>query len=148
MTQIKSRQFSMPVLRKRAKVMMRNKYKKTIKLSTLDKVWKDWVEFAIVRPLIKYGRVQIDERFNIEIVGKRIIDDARTVSLLTKGMIITKSGFKIEPKRFGNNRQGIIYKIVAVDKNYKGQLIFEPDRKLSKRVSEHLINSQQVYRIQ
>lgn len=128
--------------------MMRKKYKKTIKLSTLDKVWKDWVEFAIMRPLIKYGKVQIAERFSIEIVGKRIIDDARMISLLTKGMVISKSGFKIEPKRFGNNRQGIIYKIVAVDKNYKGQLIFEPDRKLSKRVSEHLINSQQVYRIQ
>lgn len=138
----------MLVLRKRAKVMMRKKYKKTIKLSTLDKVWKDWVEFAIMRPLIKYGKVQIAERFSIEIVGKRIIDDARMISLLTKGMVISKSGFKIEPKRFGNNRQGIIYKIVAVDKNYKGQLIFEPDRKLSKRVSEHLINSQQVYRIQ
>ncbi|MFA7287672.1 MAG: hypothetical protein WC055_02230 [Melioribacteraceae bacterium] len=128
--------------------MMRKKYKKTISLSTLDKVWNDWVEFAIIRPMIKFGRVKVDDKFSMEIVGKKIISDARIVALMSAGVVVSKRGYKIEPKKFGNNRPGLIYKITCEDKNYKtGQLIFEPDRKLSKRVSEHLKNSQQYYRI-
>lgn len=127
--------------------MMRKKYKKTIRLTDLDKVWKSWVEYAIVKPLIKYRYVQIDDNFRIEIVGRKIVEDARLVSLMVNEMVISKTGRKISPKKFGNNRQGVLYKIVATDKQYEGQLIFEPDRKLSKRVSEHLINSNQVYQI-
>ena len=129
MMQIKSRQFSMPVLRKRAKTMMRKKYKKTIALTTLDKVWKDWVEYAVIRPLIKYGRVSVDGWLTIEIVGKRIENDARLVSLLINEMVISKTGRKISPKKFGNNRQGLLYKITATDGRYKGQLVFEADKK-------------------
>lgn len=127
--------------------MMRKKHKKTISLSTLDAVWKNWVELAVIRPLIKYGYVQVDDNFRIEIVGKRVIDDVRVVKLMTNGMVVGRNGLKMEPKKFGNNRQGLIYKIVVTDKSYKGQLIFKANRNLSKRVSEHLINSQQLYRI-
>src|SRR6185369_4452835 len=143
---IKSRKFSMPKLRVRAKKLMRSKYKKTIKLTDLDKVWNSWVEYNIVRPLLKYGSVVVDDKFSIEIIGKRIENDARALSLLSKGIAVTSSGFKINAEVLSRNRPGVLYKIVVTDKNYKGQLIFEPDRKLKKRVREHLINSQQVYK--
>lgn len=147
--QTKSRAFSMPILRKRAKVMMRKKHKKTIALSDLDKVWKDWVEYAVIRPLIEYGKVQIDEKTSIEIVGKRVIDDTKAFNLLSNGRAVTKGGRFIEAKDFGGHRSGITYKIVFTDTNYKkGQLIFISENKLSKRVSEHLINTQQYYRIE
>lgn len=126
---------------------MRSKYKKTIKLSDLDKVWKAWVEYNIVIPLIKYGKVQVDDNFSVEIVGKKIENDARILSLLSKGMAITRSGFKVKAEILSRNRPDVLYKIEAQDKNYKGQLIFEPDKKLKKRVSEHLKTSRQVYRI-
>lgn len=137
----------MPVLRKRAKKMMRDKYKKTIKLSTLDKVWNDWVEIDIIKPLIKYGRVQVDDRFSVEIVGKRVENDVRAANLLSNGMVVTKTGFKVPAEKLNANRQGILYKIVVTDSNYKGQLIFEAEPQLRKRIKEHLINSQQVYKI-
>lgn len=144
---IKGRKFSMPTLRRRAKKMMREKYKKTVKLFVLDKVWSDWVEYAIIRPLIKFGHVEVDSRFSMDIIGKRVENYVRIASLMSKGMAITKTGFKVGAKVLNSNRQGIIYKIILNDKNYKGQLIFEAENALRKRISEHLINSQQVYKI-
>lgn len=145
---LKSRRFSMPVLRKRARKTLKKKYGKLRKLSTLDKVWGDWVEYAIIRPLLTYGKVQIDEHFSIEIVGRKVEDVPVVYNLLSKGRAITKKGRFIEPELLGRNRTGILYKIVVTDTNYKkGQLIFESDRDLAKRVREHLENTQTYYRI-
>jgi hypothetical protein len=139
----------MPTLRKRAKLMMRKKYKKTIKLSTLDKVWGDWVEYAVIRPLLKYGKVQIDDRTSIEIVGRRIVDSRVASRLLINEMAVSKSGYKMNPMQMPQHRRDYIYKIVFTDKNYKGgQLIFEADKDLRKRVKEELINTFTYYRIE
>lgn len=127
--------------------MMRSKYKKTTNLTDLDKVWLDWVEYAIIRPLLKYGKVQIDNRTSIEIVGKKTANDPKYFSLLSRGVAISKSGYMIEPKEMGKNRDGITYKIVFKDENYKkGQLIFEADKDLRKRVSAALRDTQTYYR--
>lgn len=149
MMQQKSRAFNMPILRRRAKVMMRKKYKKTIKLSDLDKVWNDWVEYRIVRPLIEYGKVQIDDKTSIEIVGRNTANNPNYYSLLSRGVVISKSGFMTEPKEMGKNRDGLTYKIIFTDSNYKkGQLIFEANGNLSKRVSKALRETQTYYRIE
>jgi len=138
----------MPVLRKRCKAMMRKKYGKTVSLSTLDKVFKDWVEHAVVRPLIEYGQVQIDERTRMEIVGKKIVNDNKAFELLSNGRAVTRSGRFIESKKL-SSRNDVIYKIKFKDDNYKkGQLIYESNKSLSKRVSEHLNNTKQYYRIE
>jgi len=144
----KSRQFSMPTLRARAKKMMRKKHKKTVNLTLLDKVWKEYVEYAITRPLLKYGKIQVDEKLSFEIVGRKVEDDPRLRAMLINGMAVTKKGFKTEAKILNRNRHGILYKIVAEDNNLKeGVLIFEADKKLKKRVKEQLINTTQYYRI-
>lgn len=137
----------MRVLRSRAKKMMRSKHKKTIKLTDLDRVWSDWVEFNILRPLIKYGSVQIDEKTSIEIVGKTIINDKASFNLLANGRAITKTGRFVEPKRL-SGRADYIYKIVMTDDNYKkGQLVFEADKKLKKMVREALEDPLKYYKI-
>lgn len=139
----------MPKLRRRAKLMMRKKYRKTIKLSDLDKVWGEFVEFAIIKPLLKYGKVQIDEKTCIEIVGRKIINDNVVFGLLSKGMAVSRKGFKVIPEDLPRHRKDFIYKIVMTDTNYKkGQLIFEPDKKLSKRVKNELTNTFTYYRIE
>lgn len=138
----------MPTLRARAKKMMRKKHKKTVKLTLLDKVWKEYVEYAIVRPLIEYGKIQVDNKLSFEIVGRRVENDPRLRAMLINGMAVTKKGFKTEAKILNRNRHGILYKIVAEDKNLKeGKLIFEADKKIKKRVKEQLINTSQYYRI-
>ena len=75
-------------------------------------------------------------------------NDPRLRAMLINGMAVTKKGFKTEAKVLNRNRHGILYKIVAEDKNLKeGQLIFEADKKIKKRVKEQLINTSQYYRI-
>ena len=139
----------MPPLRARAKKLMRKKYKKTVNLTFLDKVWKEWVEYNIIRPMIKYGKVHVDDKFSVEIVGRKVESDARLRAMMINGMAVTSKGRKTEAKILNRNRHGILYKIVAEDKNYKGgQVIFEADKKLKKRVKEQLINTSQYYRIQ
>lgn len=147
--QQKSRRFSFPVLRKRAKVMMRKKHKKTVNLTKLDKVWNEFVEYGIIQPLLKFGKVHVDDNFSVEIVGRRVENDKRLTAMVMNGMVISKKGFKTEAKELNRSRRGVVYKIVVEDKSYKsGQLIFEANKKLSKRVKEQLINTQQYYRIQ
>ena len=58
--------------RRSIKKAVRKRYKKSMLLTDVDKIWADYVEYAIVRPLIKYGRVQVDKTLSLEIVGTRI----------------------------------------------------------------------------
>ena len=138
----------MPVLRKRAKDMMRKKHGKKVSLTKLDKVWKEYVQYGIIKPLLKYGKVNIDDNFSIEIVGRRVETDKRVASMYMKGVVINKKGYKSEAQILSRNRHGVLYKIVAEDKSYKGKLVFDADKKLKKAVKEQLINTQQYYRIQ
>lgn len=140
--------FNMPVLRRRAKRVLRQKHKKTIKLSQVDKVWKEWVELYVYKELLKFGKVQIDKNFSIEIVGKRIIDDPKMFKLVVNGLNINRSGKVKEAVKFDYNRNEVAYKIVLEDKSYKkGKMTFVADPKLSRRVHEELKNTKTYYRI-
>ena len=44
-------------------------------------------------------------------------------------------------------REGITYSVLMTDKNYKGNLIFNVDEKIKKRVNEELKNTNTYYRI-
>lgn len=136
----------MSKLRKRAVKNIKKRYKSKVTLKQAQKVWRDWVEYGVVVPLLKYGKVQIDQNFSIEIVGKKMINDPKIYGLVVNGLSF--NGIK-KQNNFGDSRRGIKYKIVVKDKNYtKGQLIFEADKKLSKRVHEQLKNTNQYYRIE
>lgn len=138
----------MSVLRKRGQKMMRKKFGKKVTLTQLKKLWDDWVEYAIIRPLLADGKVYIDKHTYLEIVGYKPEKNASIINLLSKGMAVTKSGRIIEPKLIGRNRKDFLYKIVCVDTLYKnGVVIFKADRELSKRVADALENTQNYYRI-
>jgi len=145
MTQAKP--FNMPVLRRRAKKMIRARFKKTIKLSDVDKILREYVEYGLTKPLLKMGKVQVDSNFSLEIVGTKIVEDAKTFGLLVAGRNITKAG-KIKKAVKFEGRPDVKYKIVLDDKNYKGKLVFQPDRKMSHRVHEELKNTYTYYRIE
>lgn len=138
--------FSMPRLRRRAKKMMRKKHKKNVSLSMLDKVWSDYVEESVVKPLIKYGSVDIDGRIAFEIVGTDIVNNKSAMNLLSRGLLV-KGNMRVKATNLNKNRLGTIYSINCNQVDYKGRLVFEPHRKIKKRVSEHLKNSQQFYKI-
>lgn len=146
-TQQKRRQFSMPTLRRRCKKMMRKKFGKTVKLSRLDQLLDQYVRYEIIPKLLKDGKVQIDKYTELEIVGKRPEKDARYSSLLLQGKVRSRTGRIMDAKIIGRNRKDYIYKITCTDSTYKGQIIFEPDKKLSALVRNELETTSTYYRL-
>jgi len=137
------RKFDMPTLRRRAKKLVRKRHKKTISLSTIDKVWKEYVEYAIIKQVLYRGIAEIDSNFSIELVGKKY--SPRLLKLLEKGWQVGKYGLKPAEKW---SRLGYIYKLRVIDKKCKGQIVFEAHPKFKKRVVERLKNTGQYYRIE
>lgn len=136
----------MPVLRRRARKMVRKKYKKTVKLSEVNDIWNTYVEYGLVKPLLRLGKVQAGG-MTIEIVGTKIVDDPK-FGLLVKGLNINKVGGIKKAVRFDDNRPDVKYKIMLTDKNYCGNLIFQADPKLSLKVHNELKNTRTYYRIE
>lgn len=130
--------FDMPSLRRRIKKQMRKKHKKTIKLSFVDKVWKEYVRCGIINPLINVGKIEIDKNFSLEIVGEKIVNNNKLFTLTMSGRVL----------KTYTNRDGIFYSIVAVDKNFKeGKLYFEPSDNITEKIHEALENTNNYYRI-
>jgi len=133
----RSNNFDMSALRRRARKKLRDNYGLKIKLSYVDMVWKDYINLSLVPELLKYGRVQIDKRTSIEIVGKKEI----------KVLYLKKGGVSSTTK-YNKMREGISYKIVLNDSNFKnGTLIFKANSNIKKAVSEALMNTNNYYRI-
>lgn len=125
---------------------MRKKYKKHISLAGFDKLFRDYVEIKIIKPMIEYGFVEIDRSFKMEISGKRLEDSPVAYRMLSRGLAIR--GTMIAPARNINmNRLGFVYSINFLQNDYKGKMIFKSDSKLAKRVSTHLRESNQYYKI-
>lgn len=133
--------------RRSIKKAVRKKYKKSMLLTDVDKIWADYVEYAIVRPLIKYGRVQVDKTLSLEIVGTRIESNKRVANLMAKGKYV-RNGMALNIDKINHNRLGYVYSVKVTDTIYnKGVLIADIHPNLKKRVSEHLFNTFQQYRI-
>lgn len=126
--------------------MMRKKHKKTIKLKDLDRVWNSYAQWAI-KHLLKYGRVNLGNHTTMEIAGKEIIKDNRLFSTLTRGKYSNPDG-SLKTANLSLNRPGFIYSIRITNPKYEGQIIFDASLELKKRVSDHLKNTKQYYRIE
>jgi hypothetical protein len=137
----------MPVLRRRAKKMVRKKFKKTIKLSDLDKIWGEYVKYGIAKPLLRLGKFEAS-KLKIEIVGKKIMDDEGMMSKLINGINISRSGIVKKAVQFDKNRDDVFYNIVLTDGNYRGKLFFTADPKLASMVHDELKNTKTYYRIE
>lgn len=134
---IRKSSFDMKIIRRRARKKLRVKHGVKIKLSDVDKIWKDYVNLAVIAPLVKSGKVQIDNNTSIEIVGKKVIK-----------VINLKKGGKASTSNFNPRRPGLTYKIVYTDLNHKkGALIFTASPMIKKTVNEALLNTNNYYRI-
>lgn len=135
----------MPLLRRRAKKLLKRKYGKDITLSDVDKIWAEYYKYGIEKPLIQFGRVQIDRRFSIEIVGTRLENNPNMLNLMVKGL--NKQGVIKEAVKFNPSRPGINYSIVVIDRNCKEKMIFEAHPELKEVVHQALVNTENHYRI-
>lgn len=148
MTQRSKSKFDMPMLRRKCRRMLKSKYGKvTGSLRTIDKVWRDYVKYGLVEELIKYGKVQIDKNFSIEIVGQPIVDNPKMFNIFSRG-IGQRNGIIMKSANLMKGRDGVFYDIVLVDKSFReGTLYFKPHPKISRMVHEALVNTNHHYRI-
>lgn len=128
--------FDMKIIRRRARKKLKSKYKKLIKLSEVDDIWKDYVSL-LADQLVKRGKVNIDKNASIEIIGKEEIK----VIVLKKGGLASTADVNLR-------RPGLTYKIVYTDTNYrKGSLLFTASKLIKDKVHNALINTNNYYRI-
>lgn len=128
--------FNMKTVTRRSRKRLRVKTKKKVSLADVRKIYKDFVEISIVERLIKYGKVQVDKNFALEIVGKKAIK----IIALKKGGIASTAN--INPMR-----KGLTYKIVLTDTNFKGHLIYIANPAIKKAVHKALMETNNYYRI-
>ena len=135
--------FNMPAIRRRAKLAVKKRYKKTISLSTVDKVWKDYVEHAIIKKVLYRSEANIEGHFKVELVGKPY--SPKLLKMLESGWNVGK--FSIIPAQKWS-RLGYIYGLRFIDSKYKGQIVFQADKDFKKRVHIALRDTPQYYKIE
>jgi len=140
--------FNKPKLRRTCKKAIRVRFKKSISLSKVDAVWKDWVEYMIVQPLLKGEKVQLDKHFSLEVVGQRIIDNKKAFNLMSRGYVALSGGGIKKAELNDTTRYGLTYAIEMTETRFKeGKLIFTADQKIRERVSRALKTTNTYYRI-
>lgn len=141
------RKFDMPTVRRRARRLVKKRYGKRIKLTKVDKIWKEFVKYGIVRELLKYGKVQIDKNFSMEIVGRNITEDKKLFKIFVRGIGV-RNGIITNSANLNKGRDGYVYHIVLTDNNFKeGVLIYKPTDKIREAVHNSLVNTNTYYRI-
>ncbi len=132
--------FDMAGVIARIKKRFRKKLKKTVSRSKIRQVWKDYVDIEITEKLVEKGKVQIDKKFSLEIVGRRLIDDKKRMNLLTNG---------VGKKKLSQTRHGYTYRIAMAEERFKeGVLMFDADKRIKKAMNYALENTNRYYRIE
>lgn len=130
--------FDMKTVCVTAKNKLKQKTGKKVSASFVRAFWKDYVYLSLIPDLLRYGKVQVDKNFSIEIVGKKQLK-----------LIILKRNGKLSTTTMENGlRPGIVYSIVFKDSTYKkGKLIFKATADLRNMVHNALISTKNYYRI-
>lgn len=127
--------FDMPAIRRRAKTMVKKKHKVKIKLSDVDRIWKDFVEYGIIRPVLNGDEADVTNHFSVQLKTRKIVDDKRHMALMTKGLTIS-NGIVTKIDKVQRVRPGLKYILVMKDYKYKGSLVFQADDKFKKRIND------------
>jgi hypothetical protein len=140
--------FDMPGIRRKCRKVLKKKHGKTIRsLREVDRLWKNYIKYAIVEELIKYGKVSIDSNFSMEIVGEHIADNPKMFAIFSRGIGV-KNGMVTKGANLFKGRDGLFYKIELTDKNFKeGKLYFTACPEIKAAVHNALVNTNHFYRI-
>lgn len=137
----------MPTLRRKARRLLKNKHGVVIKLDDVDRIWKQWIKYYVIRELIDKGKVRLDNKMTLEIVGSKVADDKKLYAIFVRG-IGMKKGVKQRSANLQKGRNGFVYHIVLTDKNFReGKLIYTPAKGIKKAVYNALVNTNNYYRI-
>lgn len=111
-------------------------HKKRITSIEINKIWGDYIEEEIIKPLSIGTVVSINKSSTIWVQATPILEHKRAVTLLKKGLMY-KDGRIVEANlNFDSSKY--IYKVMYENRLYKHdyQLYFKPNPNISKAVSE------------
>jgi len=122
--------YKYPQVKARIKKQYRQKFKKSVTLSEIDKIWKAYLEEVVIKPLLRGNKVVVIDGFTVEVVGRRGQKRMRWL--------------KDNPMK-----PGLVYTIECNNINFKnGKLFFKADAKIRERLKYLLRNTGQYFRIE
>lgn len=113
------------------------KVPKTVKRSLIKKFWKDYVNIALVNPIMDGKEVRAGLHARMLIEGHRIPTTHPMYNLLKKGLVVTSTGFIKPADNVNLEKLGIIYK-VKFQYPFNQKVKFIPDPTIRKRLNQEL----------
>jgi len=138
--------FSTVILRDNIKKKLKKKHKIRITEGQINKVWRDWVEEEIIKPLSVGSVVQIDSKSKIWVKATPTYKHKRAMSLRSKGLAYRNG--KIVEADINFDTSNYIYKVVYENISFKQdkKIFFKSNVKISKAVNEGIINGKLITR--
>ena len=126
----------------------KKKFKKKITSTQINKVWADYIEEEITKPLSFGAIVNIDKYSKIWVKATPLVEHKRAMSLLEKGLIY--NGGRIKEANISFDNSEYIYKVVYENKSFdkKIQLYYKPHSNISKAVNEGIKQGKLITRLQ
>jgi hypothetical protein len=122
-------------------------YKKKISTSEINKIWKDWIDECIVKPLNVGTIAKLDKESKIWVKAIPTHTHKRAVSLRSKGLAYVSG--KIREANINFDTSKYIYKVVFETErfNEKIKLFYKPHINIKKSVSEGIVNGKLITRL-
>lgn len=137
---------------KRVDFFIQKRYKKVFKskigIRDIHKIWNDYIEEVVIKPLSVGSIVKIDKRSKIWVKATPTLENKRAVALFNKGLMY--SGGRIVEANLNFDNSKYIYKVVYENTSFKGngQLFFNADQKIKKAVNEGIKQGKLLTRFQ
>jgi hypothetical protein len=122
--------FKYPQVKARIKKQYRKRFKKSVTLTEIDKIWKAYLEEVVIKKLLSGSKVNVINGFELEVVGRKT--DSRMRWLKDNPL-----------------KKGVIYKVECKNINFKnGKLFFKADKEIREQLKHLLRNTGQYFRIE
>ena len=122
-------------------------HKKKISTSELNKIWNDWIDECVVKPLNVGSVVRLDKESKIWVKAIPTHKHKRAISLRSKGLAYVSG--KIREANINFDTSKYIYKVVFETErfNEKIKLFYKPHVNIKRSVSEGIVNGKLITRL-
>lgn len=122
-------------------------YKKKISKSEINKIWSDWIDECVVKPLNVGSVVRLDKESKIWVKAIPTHKHKRAMSLRSKGLAYVSG--KIREANINFDTSKYIYKVIFETErfNEKIKLFYKPHVNIKRSVSEGIVNGKLITRL-
>jgi hypothetical protein len=115
--------------------------------SEINKIWKDWIDECVVKPLNVGTIVKLDKESKIWVKAIPVHKHKRAMSLRSKGLAYVSG--KIREANINFDTSKYIYKVVFETErvNKKVKLFYKPHISIKKSVSDGIVNGKLITRL-